>query len=170
MNWTDVLSGAAGGLVGSAIPGWLAWLGLRHEGKKQREDRWREDDAPVVADALTLLLDVDPDRRTASVNSDTAAEQATWDDIQIRRAAVGTKLLSMATGHPSDSIRGCAQELEGQVAASVIQTQWLVKDQLIHRDIPGQYDMARKCHGTATETAGRLQELIIAFGSGRKQK
>jgi hypothetical protein len=170
MNWTDVLSGAVGGLIGSAVPGWLAWLGLRREGKKQREDRWRGDDAPVVADALSLLLDVEPDRRTASVNSDTAAERGTWEDIQIRRTAVGTKLLSMAIGHPSDAIRGCARELEGQVAASVIQTQWLVKDQLMDRDISGQYDIARKCHEAATETAGKLQELIIAFGSGHKQK
>lgn len=131
MNWTDILSGAVGGLVGSAIPGWLAWLGLRREGKKQREDRWRGEDAPVEADAVGLLLDVDPDRRTASVSPAPATEQATWDDIQ---------------------------------------AQWPVKDQIGHRDVPGQYDTARKCHETATATAKDLQDLVIAFGSGGRQK
>jgi hypothetical protein len=170
MNWTDILSGAVGGFVGSAIPGWLAWLGLRREGKKQREDRWRGEDAPVVADAVGLLLDVDPDRRMASISPVPATEQATWDDILRRRAGVGGKLLAMAAGHPSAPIRDCAQNLEAQVAASVIQTQWLVTDQIGHRDVPGQYDTARKCHETATATAKNLQGLAIAFGLGGRQK
>jgi hypothetical protein len=170
MNWTEVLSGAAGGLAGSAVPGWLAWLGLRREGTSSAKTGGGVMMPPVVADVMGLLRDVHPDRRAASISDAPAAEQATWDDILTRRAAVGTRLLSMAAGHPSDSVRGCAQDLEGQLAASVVQTQWLVKDQLEHRDIPGQYDTARKCHETATATAGRLQELITAFGSGRRRK
>jgi len=170
MNWTDVVSGVVGGFAGSAVPGWLAWLGLRRERTRQLEDRWSGKDAPVVADAVRLLQDADPARRMASISSVPATEQATWNDIDQRRARVSAQLLEMRAGHPSESVRACAGELEGQVAAAVVQTLWAVKDLMNHQDVPGQSDTARKCHETATATARRLEDLVIARGSGAKEK
>jgi hypothetical protein len=56
-----------------------------------------------------------------------------------------------------------------EIFAKVVQTQVLVKDQASHRDIPEQPDTSRKRHETATGTVERLQELVIAFGSGDEQ-
>jgi len=170
MDWTAVVSGVVGGFAGSAVPGWLAWLGLRRERARQLEDRWSGKDAPVVAEAIRLLVDVDPARRLMSISPVQATEQATWDEIQERRSGVSSQLLAMRAGHPSDSVRACAGELEGQVAAAVVQTLHAVRDSLGNRNVPGQVDLARECHEKATATAERLQGLVIAFGSGTRQK
>jgi hypothetical protein len=170
MSWTDVVSAAAGGLAGAAIPGWLGYLGLRRDRSRQLEDRWRDDDAPVMADARGLLQDIDPDHRAINVSSAPGIEQQTWNDILGRRATVVRQLLAMAAGHPSASIRSCAQELQVQVAAATDQTLWLVKDMLGNRDSQDQHSYARTCHQAATATADRLQDLVTAFGSGSKPK
>lgn len=166
MNWTDVLGGALGGLVGSAIPGWIAWVGLHRERMRLLADRWSGKDAPVIAEVIRLLQDADPARRMASISADRDAEQVVWEGIQARRAKASAQLLDMHVGHPSNEVRVCARELDGQLAASVVQTLWVVKDQVSNQQIPGQYDVSVQSHEMATATAERLRGLVIAHGSG----
>lgn len=166
MDWTDVIGSVVGGLAGAAIPGYFSWRGVRDERKKMRQDRWAGQDGPVVADVLTLLSDVDPARRTISVGSDPSAEQALWDGIQQQRQKVSTELLVMRTSHPSDAVRACAKKLEGQVVNAVVQTLWLVKDQMGGRE-GGQRALATQSHQSAMETAHELERLVIEYGSGQ---
>lgn len=71
MDWTTaVVLPAVSALVGAAIPGVTSWWGVFTERQKMRDDRiqarqesWSDKDAPVVANVLTLLIDVNPDRR-----------------------------------------------------------------------------------------------------------
>jgi hypothetical protein len=169
MDWTSVISGAVGGLAGSAIPAWLAYWGVRRERKQLLQATWRDDDAPVVADVNMLLLDIDPDRR-ANIDRASGVEQQRWDDIRRQDTTVRRQLMTMAARHPSEPIRSCAKELEVQTAAATIHTQWLVKDLLAERDPRDQHTHAKKCHQAATATADQLQQLVIAYGSGTKPK
>lgn len=168
MDWSAIVSGAVGALAGAAIPGFVSYLGLRSEWSRQLVAWRRSEDAPVIAEAKILLLDLGPDK-AANTSSASAAELG-LKEFADRSAAIRTKLLAMAAGHPSEPVRSCAEQLEVQVAAATVQTQWLVKDQASHQETPGQRDIAVKSHKTATATAANLQKLIIAFGSGGKPK
>ena len=132
-----------------------------------RRDWWADRDAPVVANLLTLLIAVDPDRRGINVSSDPQVEQARWNRILERHQEITTQLITMRAGHPSELIRACAGELEVQMAQAVTQTQWLVKDLLENRDV-GDQDIAEQSHRAASETASKLERLVIEYGSSGK--
>jgi hypothetical protein len=169
MDWTIVISGAVGGLAGSAIPGWLAYWGTRRERKQLLQATWRDDDAPVVADVNMLLLDIDPDRR-ANIDRASGVEQQRWDVIRRQDTTVRRQLMTMAARHPSAPIRSRAEELEVQIAAATINTHWLVTKKLADQDSREDYDRAKTCHQAATATADQLQRLVIAYGSDAKPK
>jgi len=99
-SWITLLAALTGGLLGGGIPAVMTHLAGRREQQERRQARQRQD-AEVLADVYRLLMDIDPASRGASVSRAPGVEDDRWADIGQRLGDVRTRLLRLASGHPS---------------------------------------------------------------------
>jgi hypothetical protein len=144
-----VISALGGGAVG-------AWLQGRRQASSERDQR-RQRAVEVVAEVKALLTDANPGRLALNANQETfeksfAALGERWQRIRV-------PLLTLWGGHPSKQVRDLARELEIATANTLIQTQWLVSDVLLSRDLD-THEEAMRWHAQATDVLNRLLEAI----------
>lgn len=73
MDWSTLAAAFIGGGFGSGITGTVSYLQLRSD-KRQALQARRWTDAEVVADAKSLLIELDPQRRTLNADPTPGAE------------------------------------------------------------------------------------------------
>jgi hypothetical protein len=123
MHWSTLLPAAVGGLIGSGIPAVMVFLGWRRERTRSLQERqWQ--DAEVIADVRLLLHDIDPIRRGLNVNLAPGVEDAQWASLNQRRDQVRRRLLALAAGHASATVRSSAEKLEPQLFKAAVQAEW----------------------------------------------
>jgi hypothetical protein len=110
MDWSTLVAAFIGGIFGGGIAGAVSFMQLRSD-KAQALQARRWVDAEVVADAKSLLMDLDPQRRTVNVNPASGAEATLWNDLNQRRDQLYRQLLMLAAGHPSQEVAAAADEL-----------------------------------------------------------
>jgi len=157
--WGAVL----GGLVGGTIPGCVSYIALRRAQQERRQARQWED-AAVLAEVYRLLVDIDPDRRTAGARREDGVEDDRWAGFNRRLGDVRTGLLRIASGHPSPGVQALAKRLEPELSAAVTQSQYSVFDLLRGRDYQEQLRYAQKCHEAARTTADDLDRAVKSAG------
>jgi hypothetical protein len=164
-NWSVFLAAIAGGLIGAGIPALMTMAGWRRERARRREERqWA--DAEIIADARQFLLDVDPVRRGLNANPSPGAEDAQWASLNQRRDQVRRRLLVLAAGHASATVRSSAEKLEPQLFTAAVQAEWHVADVIKNRDNPEHLGYARECHENAVATCAELERVVKA-GQGK---
>ncbi len=145
-SWATLLAALIGGLLGGGIPALMTYLAGQREQRDRRQDRqWL--DAEVLADVYRLLVDIDPARRGMSVSRANGVEDDRWADIGQRLGDVRTRLLRLASGHPSTEVQALARKLEAELSAATTHSRHHVSDVIRGRDTPEQLQLAQDSHG-----------------------
>jgi hypothetical protein len=165
-NWGVFLGAIAGGLIGAGIPAVMTWAGWRHERARRNEERqWT--DAEIVADAEHFLFDVDPVRRGVNVNPAPGAEDAFWASLNQRRDDVRTRLMRLAAGHPSITVRSAARRLEPLLFTAAVQARWHVDDVIKGRDTTEHLRSAQESYDKAVKARADLERAVKDAGQGK---
>lgn len=148
MDWTTLFAAFIGGGLGSVITGTVSVLQLRSNPAQALQAR-RWIDAEVVADAKSLLVDLDPQRRTLNVDRTPGVEIDRWKDLTERVDQLYRQLLMLGSGHPSAEVSTAANELGLALQWTAHYSQWAVIDLLAGRTITQQFQEAKERHTAA---------------------
>lgn len=159
MDWNTLLSAFVGGIFGGGIAGAAAFVQLRRDRVQALQAR-RWVDAEVVADAKSLLMELDPQRRTINVNRTPGGEAALWKDLDHRRDQLYRQLLMLAAGHPSHEVATAANELGLALLWTAHHSQFAVSQILADRISSKSIEVAQEKH-TAADAAA--ESLAIAI-------
>lgn len=159
VDWNSLLAAFIGGIFGSGISGMVAVMQFRRAGVHAlQERRWL--DAEVVADAQTLLMDLDPTRRTINVNTDRSVEAKLWEDLNRRRDELYRQLLLLAAGHPSQEVEEAARELSTALLLTAQYSLFAVTQVYGLITSPGLIEEARDKHAMAEKAAAKLVAAV----------
>jgi hypothetical protein len=159
MDWNTLVAAFIGGIFGGGIAGAAAFMQLRSD-KVQALQARRWIDAEVVADAQSLLMDLDPQRRTINANPVPGVEADLWKGLNERRDQLYRQLLMLAAGHPSQEVAAAANELGVALLWTAQHSQFAVSEVLGHRLNLELIERAQERHATAEAAAERLVTVI----------
>jgi hypothetical protein len=159
MDWNTLVAAFIGGISGGGIAGAVAFMQLRSDKLQALQSR-RWIDAEVVADAKSLLMDLDPQRRTINVNPAPGVEADLWKGLNERRDQLYRQLLMLAAGHPSQEVATAANELGVALLWTAQHSQFAVSEVLAHRINSELIERAQERHATAEAAAERLATAI----------
>jgi hypothetical protein len=159
MDWSTLAAAFIGGIVGGGIAGAVSFMQLRSE-KAQALQARRWIDAEVVADAKSLLMDLDPQRRTINVNPAPGVEAALWKDLHQRHDQLYRQLLMLAAGHPSREVAAAANELGLALLWTAQHSEFAVSELLASRINLKLIEAAQERQATAQEAAEKLAIAI----------
>jgi hypothetical protein len=114
--------------------------------------------AEAVAPFLTVLSTIEPDRIAFNARPESHEE---IDQARRRFQELRDPLAAFALSHPSPTVLELAGRFDIAVDNAIIQTGWLLRDVLEHRDLEEQRGVALRKHDEARRLAGKLHEAII---------
>jgi hypothetical protein len=132
MDWNSLAASFVGGGLGAGLSAWVAFTQFRSD-KAQGLQARRWVDAEVVADARSLLMDLEPQRRTINASPIPGAEAALWKDLHHRRDQLYRQLLLLAAGHPSHEVAEAANVLGTALLWTAQQSEFAVSELLANR-------------------------------------
>jgi hypothetical protein len=143
VDWNSLAASFGGDLSAG-----VAFMQLRGD-KAQALQARRWIDAEVVADARSLLMDLDPQRRAINANPAPGVEDALWKDLRNRRDQLYRQLLLLAAGHPSHEVAEAANELETALLWTAQQSEFAVSELLANRINPKLTEATQERHASA---------------------
>jgi hypothetical protein len=159
MDWITLLSAFIGGIFGGGIAGAVAFMQFRSDKAKELQAR-RWIDAEVVADAKTLLMDLDPQRRTINANPTPGVEENLWKDLNQRRDQLYRQLQLLEAGHPFQDVAVAAHEFGLALLWTAQHSMIAVTEVLAHRLSMKLIEKAQERHATAEAAAEKLANAI----------
>lgn len=159
MNWITLAAAFIGGIFGGGIAGAVSFMQLRRD-KAQALQARRWIDAEVVADAKSLLMDLDPQRRTINVNRAPGVEADLWKTLNQRRDQLYRQLQMLAAGHPSQEVAAAANELGLALLWTAQHSQFAVSEVLASRFNLKLIEAVQERHATADAAAEKLATAI----------
>ncbi len=173
MDWSTLTAAFIGGIFGGGIAGGVSFMQLRSD-KAQALQARRWIDAEVVADAKSLLMDLEPQRRTLNVNPAPGVEADLWKDLNRRRDQLYRQLQMLAAGHPSQEVAAAANELGLALLWTAQHSQFAVSELLASRfnlkvieAAQEQYTTAQAAERLATATKDAAVPRRRPFGQPR---
>jgi hypothetical protein len=159
MDWSTLAAAFIGGIFGGGIAGAVSFMQLRSD-KAQALQARRWIDAEVVADAKSLLMDIDPQRRTFNANPASGVEADLWRDFNQRCDQLYRQLQMLAAGHPSQDVATSANELGLALLWTAQQSQFAVSAVLNGSFSMKLIEAAQERHATAEAAAERLATAV----------
>jgi hypothetical protein len=159
MDWSTLAAAFIGGIFGGGIAGAVSFMQLRSD-KVQALQARRWIDAEVVADARSLLMELDPTRRTINADPAPGVEAALWKDLNQRRDQLYRQLQMLAAGHPAQEVAAAADELGLALLWTAQHSQIAVSEVLSHRFNQKLIDAAQERHATADAAAEKLATAV----------
>jgi hypothetical protein len=155
MDWTTLAAAFLGGGCGGAVSAVVSFTQLRRDKAQSLQVR-RWIDAEIVADATTLLMDLDPERRTINADPTPGSEKDLWKNLNQRKDQLYKQLLLLSVGHPSRDVASAADELGLALLWTSQQTQFAVFELLANRDFLPYVENAKQKHKAADTALVRL--------------
>lgn len=163
MDWSTLGAAFVGGISGGGVAGAAAFLKLRSDKVEALQAR-RWVDAEVVADAKSLLVDLDPQRRTINLNRAPGVEAELWKGFHQRRDDLYRQLLLVAAGHPSQEVAATAKELSLALLWTAQHSEFAVVELLADRFNLKLIEAAQERQTTAEVAAEKLETAIKEAG------
>ena len=129
----------------------------------------RSGDAPVIAEALSLLQELDP-ARIKHLAQDPAVNQRKRDSIWDRSAAVRRKLMEIYVLHPSAEVQAAAEDLSIKLDVAANRSLWLLSEAVKGRDNRELHDSAQTSQQDAMTAAGEMKNQVNAFAGGGRRR
>ena len=159
MDWSTLATAVIGGSFGGGVTGAVSFVQFRSN-KAQALQARRWVDAEVVADAKTLLMELDPQRRTINLNPVRQVEAELWRGLNERRDQLYRQLLLLAAGHPSPQVAIAADELGLALLWTSQRSQFAVIELQAGRFNQNLIEEAQKQHAAAEAAAEKLATAI----------
>lgn len=141
--------GGVGGFAGSSLSALVTDRGRRRD---RREDR-QLDSARAMGPVLAYLVDSDPERVGFNASPDPAQNVARLTELFTRRDQLRGELLVLAAGHPAESVRGVARDLEGAIYNALLSCTLFVNN------LPGGGYGSERYHKAAVDDHQKAQWL-----------